>query len=175
MCTHGVHVCMYVWMYICAISTTCVICAYSKLMHARVNSEYLYYVHVHPLIFKVCTRISYIWYMSLQGNHLLIGSVGDSRAILGLKANKNTLLALQLTIDLTPNLPSTNSFTSKALTFLTRKFRYICMYCINIYIYTRNHAHTHMYLHAYMHTYMDICTHICVIDKHINIHAYTHT
>lgn len=40
-----------------------------------------------------------------QGNHLIIANVGDSRAILGVKTDDNSLLALQLTVDLTPNLP----------------------------------------------------------------------
>lgn len=40
-----------------------------------------------------------------QGNELIIGNVGDSRAILGVKTDDNSLLALQLTVDLTPNLP----------------------------------------------------------------------
>lgn len=40
-----------------------------------------------------------------QGNDLFIGSVGDSRAILGLRTDDNSLMALQLTIDLKPDLP----------------------------------------------------------------------
>eukprot|EP00250_Pteridium_aquilinum_P007784 c17436_g1_i1 orf=867-2309(-) len=39
-----------------------------------------------------------------QGNDLIIANVGDSRAVLGVKF-ENSLLALQLTVDLTPNLP----------------------------------------------------------------------
>lgn len=40
-----------------------------------------------------------------QGKDLYIGNVGDSRAVLGLTTDENTLMALQLTIDLKPNLP----------------------------------------------------------------------
>ncbi|KAJ7569515.1 hypothetical protein O6H91_01G081900 [Diphasiastrum complanatum] len=40
-----------------------------------------------------------------QGRHLVIGNVGDSRAILGTKAENGTLVAVQLTVDLKPNLP----------------------------------------------------------------------
>lgn len=40
-----------------------------------------------------------------QGDHLIIGNVGDSRAILGVRADDNSMLALQLTVDLKPNLP----------------------------------------------------------------------
>lgn len=40
-----------------------------------------------------------------QGNDLLIGNVGDSRAVLATRADDNSLLALQLTVDLKPNLP----------------------------------------------------------------------
>ncbi|KAH7443393.1 hypothetical protein KP509_02G032600 [Ceratopteris richardii] len=40
-----------------------------------------------------------------QGNDLIIGNVGDSRAVLGTRAADNTLLAVQLTVDLKPNIP----------------------------------------------------------------------
>ncbi|KAI5054972.1 hypothetical protein GOP47_0030117 [Adiantum capillus-veneris] len=40
-----------------------------------------------------------------QGNDLYIGNVGDSRAVLGMTTEENSLMALQLTIDLKPNLP----------------------------------------------------------------------
>lgn len=39
-----------------------------------------------------------------QGNDLIIANVGDSRAVLGVKF-EDSLIALQLTVDLTPNLP----------------------------------------------------------------------
>ncbi|MCO5567933.1 hypothetical protein L7F22_021629 [Adiantum nelumboides] len=39
-----------------------------------------------------------------QGNDLIIANVGDSRAVLGVKFEES-LVALQLTVDLTPNLP----------------------------------------------------------------------
>ncbi|WOL11964.1 putative protein phosphatase 2C 33 isoform X1 [Canna indica] len=41
-----------------------------------------------------------------QGNELVIGNVGDSRAVLGTRDHNNSLLAVQLTVDLKPNLPS---------------------------------------------------------------------
>ncbi|MCO5581484.1 hypothetical protein L7F22_035369 [Adiantum nelumboides] len=40
-----------------------------------------------------------------QGNDLYLGNVGDSRAVLGMTADDNSMMALQLTIDLKPNLP----------------------------------------------------------------------
>lgn len=36
----------------------------------------------------------------------MIGNVGDSRAIMGTKDDKGGYLAVQLTVDLKPNLPS---------------------------------------------------------------------
>ena len=42
----------------------------------------------------------------VQGKHLVIGNVGDSRAILGTKDEKGAYVAVQLTVDLKPNLPS---------------------------------------------------------------------
>ncbi|KAG0473879.1 hypothetical protein HPP92_015736 [Vanilla planifolia] len=40
-----------------------------------------------------------------QGQDLIIGNLGDSRAILGTRDKNNNLVALQLTVDLKPNLP----------------------------------------------------------------------
>ncbi|KAI4304193.1 hypothetical protein MLD38_039742 [Melastoma candidum] len=41
-----------------------------------------------------------------QGNHLIIGNLGDSRAVLGTRDEENALTAVQLTVDLKPNLPT---------------------------------------------------------------------
>ncbi|CAL9777766.1 unnamed protein product [Musa acuminata subsp. burmannicoides] len=41
-----------------------------------------------------------------QGQELVIGHVGDSRAVLGTRDKNNSLTAVQLTVDLKPNLPS---------------------------------------------------------------------
>ncbi|KAJ8747914.1 hypothetical protein K2173_012804 [Erythroxylum novogranatense] len=41
-----------------------------------------------------------------QGQYLVVGNVGDSRAILGTRDNDDSLVAVQLTVDLKPNLPA---------------------------------------------------------------------
>ncbi|KAL5566722.1 hypothetical protein UlMin_029886 [Ulmus minor] len=41
-----------------------------------------------------------------QGRDIVIGNVGDSRAVLGTRDNNNSLVAIQLTVDLKPNLPA---------------------------------------------------------------------
>lgn len=41
-----------------------------------------------------------------QGHNLIIGNLGDSRAVLGTRDENNQLVALQLTVDLKPNIPS---------------------------------------------------------------------
>ncbi|KAG4922523.1 hypothetical protein JHK82_051496 [Glycine max] len=41
-----------------------------------------------------------------QGHDLIIGNVGDSRAVLGTREKDNSLVAIQLTVDLKPNLPA---------------------------------------------------------------------
>ncbi|KAF6158353.1 hypothetical protein GIB67_022433 [Kingdonia uniflora] len=41
-----------------------------------------------------------------QGQDLIIGNIGDSRAILGTRDQDNSLSAVQLTVDLKPNLPA---------------------------------------------------------------------
>ncbi|CAA0821258.1 Probable protein phosphatase 2C 33 [Striga hermonthica] len=41
-----------------------------------------------------------------QGQDIVIGNVGDSRAVLGTRGQNNLLTAVQLTVDLKPNLPA---------------------------------------------------------------------
>ncbi|KAL8159214.1 hypothetical protein V2J09_000751 [Rumex salicifolius] len=41
-----------------------------------------------------------------QGKDLVIGNVGDSRAVMGTRDGSNCLVAVQLTVDLKPNLPA---------------------------------------------------------------------
>ncbi|KAJ8753056.1 hypothetical protein K2173_011824 [Erythroxylum novogranatense] len=41
-----------------------------------------------------------------QGQYLVVGNVGDSRAVLGTRDDDDSLVALQLTVDLKPNLPA---------------------------------------------------------------------
>ncbi|KAJ8421891.1 hypothetical protein Cgig2_009610 [Carnegiea gigantea] len=41
-----------------------------------------------------------------QGQDLVVGNVGDSRAVLGTREEDNTLIPVQLTVDLKPNLPA---------------------------------------------------------------------
>jgi hypothetical protein len=47
-----------------------------------------------------------VLYGTLQGNDLLIGNVGDSRAVLGTVGDDGSLMAIQLTVDLKPDIPS---------------------------------------------------------------------
>ena len=41
-----------------------------------------------------------------QGDQVIIGNVGDSRAVLCRRAPDNHLIPIQLTVDLTPDIPS---------------------------------------------------------------------
>lgn len=53
--------------------------------------------------------------MILQGLDLIIGNVGDSRAVLATRDKDNVLAAVQLTVDLKPNLPSIPLSLSNAI------------------------------------------------------------
>ncbi|KAL4579931.1 hypothetical protein LXL04_016102 [Taraxacum kok-saghyz] len=44
-------------------------------------------------------------YIIFQGQDLVIGNLGDSRAVLGTRDEHNSLVPVQLTVDLKPNLP----------------------------------------------------------------------
>lgn len=43
---------------------------------------------------------------TIQGQDLVIGNVGDSRAVLAMRNKDNSLVPIQLTVDLKPDLPS---------------------------------------------------------------------
>ncbi|KAJ7264560.1 hypothetical protein O6H91_20G038000 [Diphasiastrum complanatum] len=59
---------------------------------------------VHPSIDCFCSGTTAVTILK-QGQDLVIANVGDSRAILGTKADDGSLVAVQLTVDLKPNLP----------------------------------------------------------------------
>nr|ABR16400.1 unknown [Picea sitchensis] len=58
----------------------------------------------HPTIDCFCSGTTAVTLLK-QGEDLVMGNVGDSRAILGTRDNDNSLIAVQLTVDLKPNLP----------------------------------------------------------------------
>uniref|UniRef100_A0A5B6ZJV7 protein-serine/threonine phosphatase n=1 Tax=Davidia involucrata TaxID=16924 RepID=A0A5B6ZJV7_DAVIN len=59
---------------------------------------------LHPAIDCFCSGTTAVTLVK-QGQDLIIGNVGDSRAVLATRDNDNSLIAVQLTIDLKPNLP----------------------------------------------------------------------
>ncbi|KAG0455366.1 hypothetical protein HPP92_024658 [Vanilla planifolia] len=59
---------------------------------------------LHPNIDCFCSGTTAVTIVK-QGQDLVIGNVGDSRAILGTRDDNNNLIAVQLTVDLKPNLP----------------------------------------------------------------------
>ncbi|CAL9754609.1 unnamed protein product [Musa acuminata subsp. burmannicoides] len=58
----------------------------------------------HPLIDCFCSGTTAVTIVK-QGQDLVIGNIGDSRAIMGTRDEDNNLIAIQLTVDLKPNLP----------------------------------------------------------------------
>ncbi|XP_051124818.1 probable protein phosphatase 2C 18 [Andrographis paniculata] len=59
---------------------------------------------LHPTIDCFCSGTTAVTLIK-QGQDLIIGNIGDSRAILGTRGEDNSLEAVQLTVDLKPNLP----------------------------------------------------------------------
>ncbi|XP_042480891.1 probable protein phosphatase 2C 33 [Macadamia integrifolia] len=59
---------------------------------------------LHPNIDCFCSGTTAVTLVK-QGQDLIIGNVGDSRAILGTRNQDDALTAVQLTVDLKPNLP----------------------------------------------------------------------
>jgi len=59
---------------------------------------------LHPTLDCFCSGTTAVTVVK-QGQDLAIANVGDSRAILGTMSDDNRLMAVQLTVDLKPNLP----------------------------------------------------------------------
>ncbi|XP_058113095.1 probable protein phosphatase 2C 66 [Magnolia sinica] len=59
---------------------------------------------LHPTIDCFCSGTTAVTLVK-QGQDLIVGNVGDSRAVLGTRDKDHTLLPIQLTVDLKPNLP----------------------------------------------------------------------
>ncbi|KAJ6829290.1 putative protein phosphatase 2C 33 [Iris pallida] len=59
---------------------------------------------MHPNIDCFCSGTTAVTLVK-QGQDLVIGNIGDSRAILGTRDQDDSLIAVQLTVDLKPNLP----------------------------------------------------------------------
>ncbi|CAN1171929.1 Probable protein phosphatase 2C 33 [Linum perenne] len=66
-------------------------------------------LQVHPYIDCFCSGTTAVTVIK-QGQDLVIGNVGDSRAVLATRNTDNLLSAVQLTEDLKPSLPSITLF-----------------------------------------------------------------
>ncbi|CDY15466.1 BnaA08g27500D [Brassica napus] len=58
----------------------------------------------HPNVECFCSGSTAVTIIK-QGSHLFMGNIGDSRAILGSKDSNDSMVAVQLTVDLKPDLP----------------------------------------------------------------------
>jgi hypothetical protein len=71
--------------------------------------------------------MNWTW-LILQGSDLVVGNLGDSRAIMATRDAANNLTAVQLTVDLKPNLPSMFiSLTDNFNWFLSFQFLFVCV------------------------------------------------
>ncbi|KAL6204231.1 hypothetical protein ACLB2K_021499 [Fragaria x ananassa] len=59
---------------------------------------------LHPTIDCFCSGTTAVTLIK-QGQNLVLGNVGDSRAVLATRDKDNSLIAVQLTVDLKPDLP----------------------------------------------------------------------
>ncbi|KAJ8556043.1 hypothetical protein K7X08_022801 [Anisodus acutangulus] len=59
---------------------------------------------LHPSIDCFCSGSTAVT-LIMQGQDIFVGNVGDSRAVLATRDKDNSLMAVQLTVDLKPNLP----------------------------------------------------------------------
>jgi hypothetical protein len=71
--------------------------------------------------------MNWTW-LILQGSDLVVGNLGDSRAIMATRDAANNLTAVQLTVDLKPNLPSMFiSLTDNFNWFLRFSISFFCV------------------------------------------------
>ncbi|ESQ35193.1 hypothetical protein EUTSA_v10007474mg [Eutrema salsugineum] len=67
---------------------------------------------MHPTINCFCSGTTSVTVIK-QGKDLVVGNIGDSRAVLATRDEDNALIAVQLTIDLKPDLPSESARIQK--------------------------------------------------------------
>ncbi|CAN8233619.1 unnamed protein product [Cochlearia groenlandica] len=79
---------------------------YLPLKHALLKScqQIDKELKMHPTIDCFCSGTTSVTLIK-QGEDLVVGNIGDSRAVLATKGEDNALLAVQLTVDLKPDLP----------------------------------------------------------------------
>lgn len=71
----------------------------------------------------------------LQGQDLIVGNIGDSRAILATRDENNSLSAVQLTVDLKPNLPGIALLSHKQRTKLITVQHLVVVWCIMFFVF----------------------------------------
>ncbi|PKI66904.1 hypothetical protein CRG98_012667 [Punica granatum] len=62
-------------------------------------------LRMHPNIDCYCSGTTAVTLVK-QGKHVVLGNIGDSRAVLGTRDEDGSLVAVQLTVDLKPNIPA---------------------------------------------------------------------
>lgn len=72
--------------------------------------------------FILVYKLFSISFCILQRRNLIIGNLGDSRAVLGTRDENNQLVAVQLTVDLKPNIPSKHVFSFFFLCYIASHF-----------------------------------------------------
>ncbi|KAL1205607.1 putative protein phosphatase 2C 18 [Cardamine amara subsp. amara] len=87
---------------------------YLPLKHALLKScqQMDKELKMHPTIDCFCSGTTSVTLIK-QGEDLVVGNIGDSRAVLATRDEDNALLAVQLTVDLKPDLPSESARIQK--------------------------------------------------------------
>ncbi|AEE36274.2 putative protein phosphatase 2C 18 [Arabidopsis thaliana] len=87
---------------------------YLPLKHAMLKScqQIDKELKMHPTIDCFCSGTTSVTLIK-QGEDLVVGNIGDSRAVLATRDEDNALLAVQLTIDLKPDLPGESARIQK--------------------------------------------------------------
>ncbi|KAG2313654.1 hypothetical protein Bca4012_028180 [Brassica carinata] len=87
---------------------------YLPLKHALLKScqQIDKELKMHPTIDCFCSGTTSVTLIK-QGEDLVVGNIGDSRAVLATRDKDNALVAVQLTVDLKPDLPSESARIQK--------------------------------------------------------------
>ena len=104
------------------------------------------------LISRELFSLSVGWY---QGNDLLLGNVGDSRAVLGTVGEDGSLMAVQLTVDLKPDIPS--KYEKEFSLFLAHYLFLPCESC-RFFVFKDTYTYTCIYVLSHMPLFISIMT-----------------
>jgi hypothetical protein len=89
--------------------------------HSQIQNCHTLGLFFSPVALSLCLPVVVV-IVCVQGDHLIIANLGDSRAVLCTRDSKDRPVSVQLTTDLKPDLPG------QILNFSCHTYLQVCMY-----------------------------------------------